>query len=492
LAPCHPLSNASTENDAIAISARLVMMRAGMKTSAAALSVLTISTLAILAACGEQSASIGAPPLPPPSPSSRAAPAAADAGGPSPAMHEAPPVAGRVVDDAGQPIVGRPVSLVDARGSRKDVLTDEGGTFHVADVVAPYDVSFAPAPSGTIVVPVAYLGLGRRDPSFVLGERDGTLAPPPHLVRLSVALPACAADKCWMTVATTSRHGAGAASRSYRPGETSAAFEIDHGWSVDDLQTVEPIDVHVLAGDEGWSQFAYGQASGIDGTPGEATDVLVSPSAIEATAPMTISTAGPAIPPGWEYFVAMRLILPGGSAPMTFRIAAGSALVVRLPRLEGAGFDVMAWAQHPVVADRPWLVRSVTAWSGALPLTTSQVLLDLPVGIDITRPSADGTLARRGAGIAWTPSHPGLVTVGLTDTSKNRRDFQIHTSESALSFASLDRLGLARPSLGEHVLEVASRIDSDVDALTDPAHSPGGARTAGGSAFQRFAITMTP
>src|SRR5438067_49519 len=83
--------------------------------------------------------------------------------------------------------------------------------------------------------------------------------------------------------ATDSRHGAGAASRAYHPGDASASFEIDHGWRVDSLAIVELIDVHVLAGDDGWSSFAYARAADVDGTPGEGSDVALAPAPIDAT-----------------------------------------------------------------------------------------------------------------------------------------------------------------------------------------------------------------
>ena len=84
------------------------------------------------------------------------------------------------------------------------------------------------------------------------------------------------------------------------------------------------------------------------------------------------------------------------------------------------------------------------------------------------------------------------MTVASTDTSRSRRDFRVHTSGDGVSFGRLERLGIARPELGEHVLDFASRGDSDIDVLTDPAHTPGSTRSAGTTAYQRFPITVTP
>jgi hypothetical protein len=452
-------------------------------------SLLTFALATLLAvACGESSA----PPSPLPSVASGEPRASVSALPPPPApaslAPSQPEVAGLVVDDADEPIVGRPVVLIDRRGRRTDVLTDDGGVFHVADVLAPYDVALAPAPSGSVLEPVAFLGLRRRDPRIVLNERDGDAAPPSHLVRVEVALPPCADDGCWIGVATASPSGAGAAGRIYGAAESTASFEIDHAWNVDDLAFVEPIDVHVLTADAANAQFAYGRAGGVDGTPGDASDVAVAPQPVASSAPIALGARGAGVPQGWDWFLASRLLLPGGPA-MTLRIVAGPALVARFPLIDGARFDLAAWAQHPEAADRPWFQEMVTVASSAFSFASREALIDMPDALAIGRPQPEGHLARRGAGIAWTSARPCAATVALRSTADDTRVVRVHTSEQNVSFGRLELLGIARPLLGEHVLDVAARWDADVDSITDP-NGPPGAPVA--SSYARFAVTVTP
>ena len=79
-------------------------------------------------------------------------------------------VSGSVATDLDDPMGGRAVVLVDARGERRESLTDEGGAFLFSDVTPPYDLMVAGASRG----PTVLLGLRRRDPYIELFERDGS------------------------------------------------------------------------------------------------------------------------------------------------------------------------------------------------------------------------------------------------------------------------------------------------------------------------------
>src|SRR4051812_37244468 len=92
-------------------------------------SMLLFLAVAAMAACGEDHAPIG-PPVTADLPA-RPQPSALPTGS---ASSSAPPpavatidVGGRVVDDLEQPIVGRPIVVVDASGKRFDLMTDEEG-----------------------------------------------------------------------------------------------------------------------------------------------------------------------------------------------------------------------------------------------------------------------------------------------------------------------------------------------------------------------------
>jgi hypothetical protein len=339
------------------------------------------------------------------------------------------------------------------------------------------------------VVPIAFLGLSRPDPRLVLAELDADeVVSPSHTLRFVVDAPPCIASRCWVEVASRSPSGAGSASRAYGPGETAIAFQFEHGWRVEPGDDAEPADLHVLAGDEGATQFAYLRTGGIMVSPGHESDLAtLTPIAVEPTAPVTIAAAGAAVPVGWDYSVTVRLELPGGvSIPM--RYAASAALVTRFPLIESAAFVASAAAQAPRADDRPLFQSSVSAWSGRVGLLATQAVLDLPPPVDVLRPKERGTVSRRGRGIAWSPDATGVATIDLRDLGRGRRDFRVTIAGGALSFARLDRLGLALPEPGAHLLDITA-TPGTLDALTGPS---AGASGAGASSHTRIEITVGP
>jgi hypothetical protein len=443
--------------------------------------------IAVLLACAASPASTSIAPAPsadaPPAPD---APEAAEPSGPPSLVGVAPGVDGCVVDVFGVPVAGRSFVLVDGRGRRTAAQTDDGGLFRVSDVRTPYDLAFAPPSDGAIVEPVAYLGLGRRDPRLALPERQGPGAPS-HLVHVTVTLPACVDSACWVSVTTASPSGAGADGRAYGAGEARASFAIEHAWNVDDLAVGESIDVHAVTVDGAYAAFAYAAAVGTDGTLGDASDVGLVPAPIGAVCPVTAHASG-SVSRGWESFVAPRVVL-GSGASIALPAVSGHTFVGCLPSLAGATFDVTAWADEPHAVDRPWDDRSVSAWSALVPLAAQQVDVDYPTELTLTRPKPDGVLARKAVGLAWR-SGAGTMSVELYDLAHERRDFRVYTSEASVPFKRLEHLGIARPEIGAHVLET-TRSGGDLEALTDPALA-GAARAAGASSYERFALTVTP
>lgn len=408
-------------------------------------------------------------------------------------------VGGRVVDTFEAPIIGRPVTVVDGRGKRQEILTDEGGGFFAMGVVPPYDVAVAMAPSGTVITPLVYLGLTRRDPKIEVFE-GGEPLPLPQSQSLVVAvmLPPCRVVKgaCWVSLASASATGSGANAASYTRGGVAAVYTIDHAWSEKTTRPNEKIDVHVLAGNAEYTQYAYARVVDVPARPGETTDIGgTAPLPVEVTEPVIITGHATAMPAGWDFTLSSRLGLPGGAA-IALRYDLSARSVLRLPLVPGATWNVGAWAQPPPAPERPQFHRSSYAWSGAVPVTATSLTLDVPMAPEPIRPALEASLSSHGIGLAWDGTTQALASLAVVDSVRNRQRFRVFTAESEVSLKRIEALGLGRLLPGEHVFDLTTTPNMTVDQLTHPdakqhsgrfdLHAPG-ART-----YQRFAFQVTP
>jgi hypothetical protein len=405
-------------------------------------------------------------------------------------------VGGRVVDDLEAPVVGRPITLVDGRNERSDVLTDEDGGFWVMGVVPPYDLVVAAAPTGAVRVPLVYLNLTRLAPRLEVPERQGLAAQPTTaLIRVEVKLPPCPAtmDACWVAVTTASATGGGTRAGSYVAGTGTVLYEVDH---VGATSPGEPVDVHVLVGDADSSSYGYARSQAIVAPPGEATDAgTVTPLPVEVSAPVTIAADGASLPEGRQWTVVSQLELPGG-ALLRLRSDVGPVSTLRLPLLSGATWRVAASAEAPSSPEHPSLARSSEVWSGTLPLTTTRVSLVAPAAPATVRPTVEGPLSRRGLGLAWDGAPPALASVALLDVGRAALILRAYTSQPALALARLEALGLPRLEPGVHLLDVATTPGANVDELTEPDPQARRERfdvhVPGATAYQRFRFQVTP
>jgi hypothetical protein len=453
------------------------------------LSLVALSFSLATGACADDTrapSTLAAPPARAANPASP--PASASASSTPHARHAAiHDVAGFVVDDAGVPVLGRSLVVVDARGRRLELMTDDGGMFHAMEVVPPYDVAIEAAPSGPVIVPSAYLGLRRSNPRFELLEHDGSAEQAPsQTVRVALPAPPCSSGPCWLSVVTTSASGAGAASRTFDASQGPLVVPVTHAFRTDEVAESETIDVDVLTGDASFTELAYAHVGGVDALPGEATDVAATASAIATSGPVTVDAAGAAVPPAWEWSVATWLELPSG-ASMPLQYVSGPALVTRVPLVAGASLGAAAWAQRPEGEDGPR--RSAVAWSGPLDLGTARVRLDLHPGVELARPTEGGRLSRRGTGIAWSPSSSWAITASLLDATDGKHVFVVHTAGSGISLRRLERLGVALPALGPHILDLTEHAATSVDDFVDERRAP--SARPGASAYQRVRFVVT-
>lgn len=412
-------------------------------------------------------------------------------------------VTGRLETDDGYPIIGRPLAVVDARGERRQVLSDEGGGFNVPDVVRPYDLAVAGSPSSDTPVPTVFLGMTREDPFVELFERDGPKTrPAAQILRLAVKPPPCTSttSACVISVVSGSASGGGASSVSYRDG-ANVLFEIEHQWTGDVVGAKDVIAVHVLTFDEARTTFAHASREGIRAASGDLVELgVIEPQAVPASEPTAISALARGPAAAWSPSVATWLDLPGG-ASMSLSYASKRDESIRLPLIHGASFRANVWMQHPAVADRPQFHSSVQAWSGmeAIAPDGGAVSLVLPFAPAPVRPEMDGHLSSGGLGIAWTnptsaPMPLTEITVARVDTGALR--CRVWTVGDEVPFAKLHALGIQPLAPGDHVIGITS---SPVDALDDIVHPDASMRHArhdvrrrGATTYQRFGFQVTP
>ncbi len=387
-------------------------------------------------------------------------------------------VAVQVQTDDGEPIVGRTVVLLDARGKTKERLTDEGGLVHFLRIRPPYDVMIAPAPSGIMLVPTIFFGLTRRDPVIELFERDGSpVRPPAETVRVAVAPPPCNAASCFITVATGSTNGSGTTSFSYSGAPAPIVLTVEHEWHVATLPKNEIVDVHVLTGDEGRTTYAYARHAGLTATPGEQRDIgTIAPVPIEATAavPITTHVAKADVDEAWNRTLLTWLDLPGGGAiALSYREGAegkGTSLKLPLLPVPGATLRVEAWAVHPPADGTVPFHRSAHARTGERKITTDPIDVNLILGPEMIRPSLDGRISRRGLGFEWTNELPGTFLHQLTvsDLGHGRMRFRVFTNGTSFTLGRLETLGIAKLKTGPHLLDLTTTEGLVADDVTSP------------------------
>lgn len=437
-----------------------------------------------------------APRLPPSSPGSEVV--SGDAGGDAPFGTM---ITGRVETDDGLAIIGRPIAVVDARGQRREVLSDEGGGFNVPDVVRPFDLAVAGTPSSTVPTPTIFLGITREDPFIELFERDGPKTrPAAQTLRFAVKPPPCASASCTIAIVSGSAEGGGGTSVAYRD-EANVPFEIEHAWTGDFVSAKESIALHVLTFDEERTTFAYAKREGVSAASGDLTELgILEPAPIPVSGPLVVSVLARGSASAWSPSIATWLDLPG-NASLSFSYGSQREETLRLPLIHGATLRTNAWMQHPAVADRPQFHSAVQAWSGIVPIPADggAFSLLLPFAPLPIRPQMDGHLSATGLGFAWL--NPSGAPAPLTELTVTRVDtgtlrYRVWTTGDEVSFAKLSMLGMKPLRPGDHLVGITS---SPADALDDAVHPDPSVRHArydvrrrGATTYQRFRFQVTP
>jgi hypothetical protein len=178
--------------------------------------------------------------------------------------------------------------------------------------------------------------------------------------------------------------------------------------------------------------------------------------------------------------------------------AMGSQLMTRLPRIPGWSFRASASATDVRGArdNSGGFHRSVRAWSKTFPLVTEDcnvaplgdVDLEVEVGPEAGRPSADGSLSRKSWGFEWERPGPAraLNELALIDLAHGGLRWRIFTDAETVSLDHLEELGIPRPAPGEHMMDLTTKVNHSIDDLTNPRperRHPERDRTRAGSAM---------
>ncbi len=380
---------------------------------------------------------------------------------------------GSVATDLDEPIAGRAVVLVDARGARHEIATDGDGGFTVSGVVPPYDLAVAPASSGPMTV---HLGIQRRDPYVELFERDGpTPTAASQRIRVGVRWPACDLRSCSVVAMTSSPSGGGSSTTACAPGEQVTAIDVDHRWRGHTVRPGEQIDVHVLVSDVDRSFFAHAHVDGVAAAPGDTVDVgVLQPASVAASEAIPIvAEGGAAALPDWRWSTTVFLDVSGeGRAPdpaSLLMVAADAGATVRAPLIAGAKLFASITAVHPRSDAQGGFHRSSEAWSGARTPSVAPITLDVAAGPEMVRPGSTGSLSRRGLGFEWTSSSGlALSTLTVADTARGRVRFRVLTTGSEVPLARLSELGLPKLDVGDHVLDLSTSAGVGADDAVSP------------------------
>lgn len=384
-------------------------------------------------------------------------------------------VTGWVATDLDEPIRGRTVRIVDARGARYDVVTDGRGGFAIREVAVPYDLVVAPGASSPATV---HLGLLRSDPYIELFERDGpTPSPARQTIRVGVRAPGCGAS-CRVTVVTTSPSGAGTTTMPCGNGERVVVVDVDHGWRGLALQPEELIDVHVLVDDASNASFAYARIDGVVSAPGDTLDVgIVAPEPVPATDAITVGAmGGGGALVDWSWTTSVALDVSGDRARQdpgfVFAAAPAASATVRLPLIPRVEVRATVSARHPQSDAHGAFHRSTEVWSGARPLSVDPIALEVAAGPEMVRPEIGGRFSQRGLGFEWSAMDVGaLYTLTVVDTTRGGARFRVLTTEHEVPLGRLALLGLPKLDLGDHIadLSAALRVGVADAASPDPA-----------------------
>ena len=381
-------------------------------------------------------------------------------------------VVGVVATDLDEPIRGRTVRIVDARGARSDVVTDGSGGFAFGEVAVPYDLVVAPGAASPATV---YLGLQRPDPYLELFERDGpTPSPARQTIRVGVRAPVCGAS-CRVTVVTTSPSGAGSTTTPCETSDGVVVVDVAHDWRGLAIQLEELIDVHVLVDDASNASFGYARIDGVASAPGDTVDLgIVAPAPVPAADAIYVGAeGGEGALVDWGWTTAVSLDLSGDRARQApgfvFAAAPAASTTIRLPLIPRAEVRATVSARHPQSDAQGAFHRSTEVWSGARSLSADPIALEVVAGPEMVRPGAGGSFSQRGLGFEWSAMDVGaLYTLTVIDTTRGGARFRVLTTEHDVSLGRLALLGLPKLDLGDHMVDLSASPRAGVADAASP------------------------
>lgn len=370
----------------------------------------------------------------------------------------------------------RDLTVVDGRGRRAHVRSDERGSFSAPDVMPPYDLGVLPKDGSAMVV---YQGLWRSDPLLDLFDRAVTVDDPSsRMLRLSVRLgqSPCARASGWVTVATVSPAGGGGTVVRCASGAKAVTVDIEHAASAAALAAKESVDVHVLVENDASTTFAYGRRRIDLGEPLATSDVgSVEPTRVPVAPAMSVMGGGDLFDlPDWTWITSLELDVGDdaiGKQPLFHAVTAGNVSERALPLIPGATVRASVLGRHPKADGQTGFYRSTEAWSAPREVSAEPIVLGVVAGPELVHPREAERLPSGDFAFAWVTPTGAAGTVGIVSVTSLARSalvLRVVTAETDVRTERLEAVGVPALEKGAHLFELAAWPSVTTDDMTSP------------------------
>ncbi len=387
----------------------------------------------------------------------------------------APPplaISGHVVDDElpPQPVPGRMVTIVDAKGTKTQVTTDDAGSFTAAVVYAPYDTLVGPG-AVTNDTPMAYLGLSTVHPRLMANVNLGAGTPRSAMLNLTFVTPACGdAGTCRVNEAVNGALGGGfIGGNDYPPSPALVTVPDTVMWTGSAAYTVS---YGALVTNSAVDTFAVGTGTAAltDGVPFTTAPIPLMPVPVVE---MTVNTSVSVGVASWQApDVIAEVQMPGALDFIVSTATKGPSAVIALPDVSafgGTGF-LLATAAGTVDVDGNGFFEIFQSNVPLLADSTVGVVAQGPA--TILTPADDGVLSVSGT-VTWAAAAPNQVfklTLAMSASDGGAQTVTAWTSGANVALPRLAALGLVL-SQGPSQLAIAgdgpfASLDAVVDEET--------------------------
>lgn len=377
-------------------------------------------------------------------------------------------------------VPGRPVHIVDATGLATSTMTDAAGVFHADNVVAPYDLRVEEPGEKP---GVSYLGVHRSDVRVYASPDAATTSPewPRSTIQITLSLAVCPTTYCSIDFQTKSAHGHGGLSSGYNGATTSLSSGVDHDFQPS--TSAENVDIYALVVNRDSTRYWFVRGSAFV-TPGQNTSLTMQPVELATLGNVTVTGNDANVPSTWRRDLNVWANI-GGATLQLGRIDARS-LVLRVPNIPGSELSAALYVSAPDAGTPNGNRDTKIGWSGSMPLLSPTINLPPLDGVEPVAPSRDGVMPSSATRFEWKKTSASGVAVFNVDNAMS-----VMTEEATVDFARLERLGVARPVVGKHVVSLYS-LPTLLDQQLDSDYASEGWSKPGSETSTSFEYTVTP